>query len=62
MEFKGYGAGLQNLGNTCYANSVLQVLYAVQPLREALVDYKPATTSDTTSKLVLSAKQLVKVG
>lgn len=31
--------GLENFGNTCYCNSVLQALYFCEPFRKAVLDY-----------------------
>lgn len=31
--------GLENFGNTCYCNSVLQALYFCEPFRKAILDY-----------------------
>ncbi|WVQ72603.1 hypothetical protein IAR50_002161 [Cryptococcus sp. DSM 104548] len=32
--------GLQNIGNTCYLNSILQYLYSIKPLREAVMEFE----------------------
>ncbi|ODO08058.1 hypothetical protein I350_03641 [Cryptococcus amylolentus CBS 6273] len=36
---KDVPVGLQNIGNTCYLNSILQYLYSIKPLREAVLEF-----------------------
>lgn len=62
LDTKQYGAGLHNLGNTCYLNSTVQCLYSVGGLRKALASYQasPTPSVDTANKLVAATKDLFK--
>lgn len=39
--------GLENFGNTCYCNSIVQALYYSEPFRQNVVNYPLLTPSDT---------------
>ncbi|KAG9242986.1 U1biquitin-specific peptidase-like protein [Calycina marina] len=48
--------GMENFGNTCYCNSIVQALYYSVPFREHVVSYPPHSPYDTPTghpKLVL---------
>ena len=43
--------GLENFGNTCYCNSVLQALYFCEPFRKAVLDYASNRHTSKTSPI-----------
>ncbi|KAK4569562.1 deubiquitinating enzyme [Recurvomyces mirabilis] len=56
-------AGLQNTGNTCYANATLQTLRCIPELQEELLGYKPQIAqSGSSSSSLFSADQLAQHG
>lgn len=56
--------GLENFGNTCYCNSVLQALYFCKPFRERLLPYGAALPAASTDENLLHclADLFVQVG
>ncbi|KAF1827966.1 cysteine proteinase [Dissoconium aciculare CBS 342.82] len=55
-------AGLQNMGNTCYANATLQTLRAVPELLEELKSYKPGAATAGPASSLFSPQQLAQHG
>jgi len=55
-------AGLNNTGNTCYANATLQTLRMIPELQEQLQTYKPSAPAGPSASSLFSADQLANVG
>ena len=41
MRVQGVPVGLQNFGNTCYFNCILQIIFANPTLTELIMNFRP---------------------
>ena len=45
--------GIQNLGSTCYMNSVFQQLYAIQDFRSQILNFNIACNESTENNVMV---------
>lgn len=55
-------SGLQNTGNTCYANATLQTLRSIPELQQELNGYQPSAAQAASSSSLFSPEQLAQHG
>ena len=48
--------GLENIGNTCYLNSIIQYLYTVKPIRKLVDDYAENKLEDMERRRIGGSK------
>ncbi|POS86499.1 hypothetical protein EPUL_001144, partial [Erysiphe pulchra] len=64
LPCKAEPIGLDNIGNTCYLNSLLQYYYSVKPLREMVMDfdkYRMALNDENLRRKKVGGRQVEKV-
>lgn len=58
QDTRAYGAGLTNLGNTCYMNATVQCLFRVPELRQALQGLTDGGATGSLQRMALSTRGL----
>ena len=59
--FSDWPVGLQNIGNTCYLNSLLQFYFSVRPFRDMVLEFeniKMELSDDTLSKKQVGSRKV----
>lgn len=58
LPIASWPAGINNMGNTCYLNSLLQYYFTVKPLREFILEYN-TPSFDFTGESMIYAKRRI---